>query len=260
MFESPSFPTPPSYQPPPDGMTELDAESVHVWRVELSRPQGALQELRALLSLDERERADRFRFDRDRDRFTVARATLRSLIGRYLGREPASLSFEYLDHGKPALADGQSRDGLAFNVSHSADLALIAFARQRDAGIDVEAIRPDRELLGIASRFFCPREVECLEAAGGDALSDLFFAFWTRKEAYLKARGVGLAGSLQAIDVSRATGEDRIDLQVAEPSGDDRRSWCLVDLPVDDGFRAALCAERMPREICLWSAAAGACG
>ena len=156
--------------------------------------------LESCLSDAERERAARFRFERDRRRFVVARARLREELAKRLGGRPEAVEFAYGDNGKPRLPN----QALQFSVSHCDDVALFAFSQTAQVGVDVEAIRPVREADAIAVQFFSP-----LEHAGYAALAPRdrllgFFRVWTRKEAYVKALGVGFSMALERFDLSVA--------------------------------------------------------
>src|SRR5688572_6835885 len=135
---------------------------VHVWRVPLDDSLAA--EMRPTLSPDECARADRFHFARDRNRFIVARGSLRMILGSYLDLAPVAVSFSYSSYGKPALSEADSAltNGITFNLSHANELALIAVTRDRQIGVDIEFIRPDFASEKIAARFFSPQEVEVL--------------------------------------------------------------------------------------------------
>lgn len=246
--------TPSSFDPATGELPRLDDACVDVWRASLTPPSEELSRLQRLLSNDESARAARFRFDVHRDRFTAARGLLRLLLGAYTNRDPSTLRLRYREHGKPALVSADGMNSVEFNVSHSADVALFAFSAMRETGVDVEEIRLERDFLDIAERFFSEREKDRLRDASPVEQSDLFFSFWTRKEAYLKARGVGISESLQAIDVSRAGDQGRVDLRVDGTPRESEQAWCLLDLPADDRFKAALCVDRAPETIRLWQA------
>jgi 4'-phosphopantetheinyl transferase len=155
-----------------------------------------------LLAQDERERAERFHFQVDRRRFIVGRIALRHLLGRYLERKPEAVRLCYNSWGKPGLVQTQSDIDLRFNVAHSAGIALVAVTLGRAIGVDIERIRPEVECLELARRYFSPREVAALEAAPATDHRIAFFTGWTRKEAYLKAHGVGLSLPLDRFSVS----------------------------------------------------------
>lgn len=156
--------------------------------------------LESCLSSAERERAAKFHFERDRRRFIVARARLREELAARLGISARQVEFAYGDNGKPRLAN----QALQFSVSHCDDVALFAFSHDAEVGVDIEAIRPVREADAIAVQFFSP-----LEHAGYAALAPRdrllgFFRVWTRKEAYVKALGVGFSMALERFDLSVA--------------------------------------------------------
>lgn len=204
------------------------AGEVRVWRIRLDQHPAVVRLLWGMLSGDERARAAQFRFARDRDRFTVAHAALRSILSGYLRIAPSSVRFRTSVYGKPVI-DGDPV--LRFNLSHSGDLALCAIAGEREVGVDVEQIRSDLEWEGLARRFFSTDEVAALEALDpGDRLEG-FLRCWTRKEAYLKARGEGLSLSLDSFTV----------LPAPEPSIAER--WQIVDLTPAPAYVAALAVE-----------------
>jgi 4'-phosphopantetheinyl transferase len=170
------------------------ADCVDVWTIPLDRSDVGLPGQLALLSPDERARAARFAHQRDRTGFAVARSALRSLLGRCVGRPPASLRFDLGEWGKPSLRDA---DGWRFNLSHSRSLAVLAVCRGRDLGIDIEMLRPTS--IDIAQRYFARDEVRRIQEAVDPASG--FYAHWTMKEAYLKATGEGLHSPLSIFSV-----------------------------------------------------------
>ncbi len=230
---------------------ELNEREVHVWRARLDAPASAARQFRELLSADERERAARFRFDKHQRRFTVARGVLRTLLGRYLGCEPEDLTFEYSEHGKPFLAGNQAID-LRFNLSHSHEIALFGFTIGRDIGVDVEQIRPDRSTREIAERFFSPAEVEALFALPKEQQTAGFFRCWTRKEAYIKAKGKGMSISLDSFAVSLSPEKPASLLWVRDHAEEPAR-WNLQELAVDADFATCVAVEFQPTVLRCWS-------
>ena len=184
----------------------LPDNDIAVWRASLDCESAALRNLEATLLPDEISRADRFHFPRDRARFVAARGILRTLLGAYLKREPQSLNFRYGPQGKPKLEQTQGIS-LHFNLSHKEGLGVYAFARQRQLGIDVEAIATEFPGEDIARRFFSPRERQELVGLSPDLRAEAFFLAWTRKEAYIKAQGPGLHIKLDSFDVTLTPGE-----------------------------------------------------
>ena len=170
----------------------MKTDEVHCWCVRLDVPLETAASLYATLTPDERRRCARLRFEHDRQRFTVARGALRDVLGRYLGIEPGRLRFVYNAFGKPELSP-EFGDELRFNVSHSADLAVIALADRADVGIDVEYIQEKADYADIARDFFSAAEVDQLNGLPHQLYAHGFLGCWTKKEAYGKARGQGIA-------------------------------------------------------------------
>jgi 4'-phosphopantetheinyl transferase len=220
----------------------LKSDEVHVWRSSLDLPASYLDSLLRTLAPDEQTRAGRFHFLEDQQHFIAARGILRAMLSRYLGVEPARLRFCYGDHGKPNLVKEFGGDALRFNISHSHGLALFAVARNREVGIDVEWVRSDIETDKIAGRFFSTLEVATLRGLPIGLQKVAFFNCWTRKEAYIKARGEGLSMPLDKFDVSLAPGADAALLCTrAEPPEADR--WSLRELFPGEGYVAAVAAQ-----------------
>lgn len=232
----------------PPGPVRLDTASVHLWRATLDLDEREAGRLAALLSEDEQARAARLRVPLARQRFVAGRGLLRHLLGVYLEVAPQSLRFAYRPHGKPYLHPDLGAPDVRFNLSHSQGLALFAFAAGREVGVDLEVIRSDRDHAKLASRFFSAREVQALQALEpGDRMAG-FFRCWTRKEAYLKARGEGLAIPLDSFSVSVAPGEPVCLLGVeGAPAETDR--WRMTNLDPAPGYAAALAVEGGPASI-----------
>jgi len=170
---------------------EPASDEVHTWCVSLDVPPDTSGDLYATLTSDERNRSARLRFERDRRRFVVAHGALRTLLGRYLGIPPGAVRFVYNRFGKPDLSPELGR--LKFSLSHSADLALIAIAADAEIGVDVELIREQSDWAELARCFFSAAEVDQLNGLPRPLHTQAFFSCWTKKEAYVKARGEGLA-------------------------------------------------------------------
>jgi 4'-phosphopantetheinyl transferase len=213
--------------------------AVHVLSARLDVAAARRGSLRATLSRDERERAGRFRFDVHRDRFVVARGLLREILGAFLGVSPARLAFEYGPHGKPSLAAPFAAEDLRFNVSHAGGLALYAVTRGAEVGVDVEAVGELPGAEDIAARFFSAREQADLLSLGPARRTEAFFACWTRKEAFLKATGDGLARPLDSFDVSLVPGlPARLERVEGEPREAGR--WSLAEVRPAPGLVGAV--------------------
>lgn len=233
----------------PTGPPALDEDAVHVWRIALAVPDAEHAERAAVLAPDERARGARFHFERDRRRWTAARGAVRALLAGYAGVPAASVAFRVGPHGKPALDGPAARAGLDFNVSHSGELALCAVTRARTVGVDVEAIRPDFATGEVARRFFAPAEVAALEALPPGERAEAFFACWTRKEAYIKARGTGIALGLDRFEVSLAPRGPAVLLATYDEPAAAKR-WRLVALTPGKGYAGALVTDGPVRLAC----------
>ena len=234
--------------PTPRRHPELAPTEVHVWRCPLAQPPNVRGALAAVLTAEERARAARFLRPEHRERWIVARGVLRRLLAGYHATDPATLAIVEGPHGKPALADDPA---LAFNLSHSHELALLAFTRRRALGIDVERLRADRELRRMATRFFTAGEAAALARLPDAELPAAFFRCWTRKEAYVKAKGTGFTTALAAFAVEVAPGAPPALTWVADDREEPAR-WRLVALDPEPGYAGALCAEAGDWRLRCW--------
>jgi 4'-phosphopantetheinyl transferase len=182
----------------------IAGSDVHVWAFPLGESEAIVRAWRELLSDDERLRADRFVFRRDRDRWIVARGALRHLLARYCGGDPATIAFHYASGGKPSIARGTAGGAgrVTFNLAHSQDRAILAVARGREIGADLEHARADFDPLPVAQRFFCGAELAAIRAAAPGSRREAFFRHWVAKESVLKANGAGLSLALDSFGVT----------------------------------------------------------
>lgn len=217
----------------------LDASEVHLWQASLDgRPADIFE---SFLSADELARANRFHFAEDRTHFVVARGVLRNLLAAYLGINCAELRFSYGAKGKPFLVlDGQTQ--INFNLSHSHGRAAFAFTRGREVGVDLEYVKEDFEAESIATRFFSRAEVLALRSVPGELRNQAFFNCWTRKEAYIKARGEGLSMPLDEFDVSLRPGEAAALLNNYREEREVTR-WSMRAIPTPAEYVGALVVE-----------------
>src|SRR5580658_10131471 len=224
--------------------TTLPENEVHLWGVDLAAVAVGEQRWQQLLSEDERARAARFHFSKDRQYFTATRALLRTILASYVRRDPTELVLHYSAKEKPSLTQTLSSSGgqVEFNVSHSGDVAMLAFSRGRALGVDVEQLRENFDHAAIARRFFSEQEQSQLAELPPPERYLGFFRCWTRKEAYIKAQGTGLSMPLDQFDVSLKPGE-RSALLSTRPDPAEAALWSLQEVQADDGYVAALCVR-----------------
>jgi 4'-phosphopantetheinyl transferase len=218
---------------------QLTSADVHLWQAGLDK--RLVDSVEHHLSADELSRADRFHFAKDRTHFVAARGLLRSLLSAYLGISSEELRFSYAEKGKPSLEEGH-RSAINFNLAHSHEMALYAFSHSRELGIDLEYMREDLANEDIARRFFSVREIKTLAAVPAELRKQAFFNCWTRKEAYIKARGEGLSMPLDEFDVSLRPDEPAALLANHKEPAEITR-WSMQSIPVPTGYVAALCVE-----------------
>lgn len=227
----------------PDQLS-LSPTVIHVWRSPLHQPPPSLLACQSFLSEDERQRAARFRRPLDRDRFIVARGTLRYCLGQYLDLSPDLLQFDSIAAGKPILASDHHCPPLQFNLSHSGNWLLLAVTLQTPVGIDLEELRPVAELEPLTRRFFSAREHQSIQRLPEAEQLSAFFQHWTAREACLKATGEGLT-KLQTLEL--VVSQDQV--QVHRWDGQDLQNWQVRSfVPLAD-YRAALAVRAPAPEI-----------
>jgi len=229
------------WSPAPKDLRLVNHE-VHVWRAQLELPPSQVKRLRGILTDDEVDRANRFSFEIDRQRFIAARGTLRSILSRYITIDPGHLRFYYNQYGKPFLDPEFSSYLLNFNLSHSGSMALYAITRNMEIGVDVERVHSDFAYEEIAKRFFSANEVSILRVIPTEKKLEAFYTCWTRKEAYAKAHGKGLSLPLDSFDVSFAPWEPPM-LSITKDEPQDRSLWTLLDLKPGLGYVGALAVK-----------------
>ncbi len=212
---------------------------VHLRLLPLGQPASIVEELATLLSPDEHERASRFHFDRDRNHFIVARGALRQMLGRYAGLPASAIRFLYGPFGKPYLAESVGQAKLEFSLAHSGDWALAGFSQGRMIGVDLEKVRALADYHELAQSNFAPAEAGSLLELPEERQLDGFFACWTRKEAYVKALGLGLSLDLSSflVSVNPCEGVEMI------PASETAKSHHLQGLNPVDGYWAAAAVE-----------------
>jgi len=218
----------------------LGARDVHVWRVSLDQPPAIAEGFCQLLSVDEQARAARFHFERDRQHFIVARGCLRTILARYLEIDPSEIQFTYTPYGKPELSPSTSQEQpLNFNLAHSGAFALYAFTQTGEIGVDLEYVRPEFAGDDIAQRFLSSDEVARLTELDASVRHEAFFNCWTRKEAFIKAKGIGLSLPLDQFDVTMAPGEPATLLRTRWDESEATR-WSLKAIDMGPSYVAAV--------------------
>lgn len=233
---------------PPAARPPLAEGAVHLWRASCESPPERIAALRAQLSDEERAKVDRFYFARDRERSTISYALLRRLVAGYTGAAPEQVRYSTGAYGKPALA-APAGSPLRFNVSHSGSQIYYAFALGRELGVDVEQERDNIGYEQLADHSFSPAERAALLALPPARRKRAFFACWTRKEAYIKARGEGLSHGLERFDV---TLDDPARLLATRDDPRNVERWSLHAVAAPPGYQAALCAEGPVDEVFCW--------
>ncbi|MGH8075976.1 MAG: 4'-phosphopantetheinyl transferase family protein [Lysobacter sp.] len=234
-------------------------KNIEIWWLSLEGDDGLIASYAALLSPDEKVRADRYRFERDRRRFIACRAQLRSLLTQYIGGSPAQISFQYNPFGKPALTPTPASSTVEFNVSNSGAYAACAVAARRRVGVDLEQLNPSTDLHPVADEILSPPEHAVFRntSCAGERSRQLL-RIWTRKEALLKAWGTGLSTSMRDVTVGAAAGAYHW-LSAAGGSAC-RQAWSLLDYPTPDGYIGAVAVEGTNAVVQfngLWSARNG---
>lgn len=226
-------------------------DEIHIWRFYLDQPAAYRQQVRPFLAADEEARAVRFVFEAHRHAFVVARGALRRILGLYLDCHPAEVAFTYNKHGKPALVPAQNLADLQFNLSHSGRIALLAVTQQHPLGVDVEQWRPDVANDEMAKFTFSEREYQTWLALPMVQQAAGFYSCWTRKEAFIKAHGLGLALDLKTFDIELHPNKPA-QLHAFRTNPAEVGQWQLQDIPIDEGYSAAVAVKAHGWQLHLW--------
>ena len=225
---------------------ELLSNEVHIWRENLDNVKPLLEDFAQLLSEDELVRARRFHFEQHRQRFIAGRGILRNILGRYLNVEPSQINFGYEPRGKPFLDESCNQINLKFNLSHSQNYALYVMSLNNSIGVDLECINSKTDVASLAQRFFSPSEFAVIESASDKQQQQLFFRYWTCKEAYLKATGTGLS-DLEKIEIS-LTSEQPARLNIPGVSDE----WNLLEIQPFSNCAATVAFTGRDLEFKYW--------
>lgn len=235
----------PSWDLPPVNL-KLHLGEVHLWRAWLDVPSHGIETMQVTISKAETERAEKFHFRGDRNRFIAAHSYLRQILARYLDMEPDEIRYTYNEHGKPELDPGFHQ--LRFNLSHSKSVGLIAVTMKSRIGVDVELIKDNEDITQIAQRFFSPGEIEQLLNQPDSQRDEAFFRCWTRKEAYLKALGVGMLIPLNQFEVDFVPG---VPPRIKHTGGNEGEAarWSLYHIDPQEKYIGALAVEGKPADL-----------
>ena len=229
----------------------LEPGQVHLWAAALNQFLDQSPKLAALLSPAELAGAEKFRFVEDRERFVIRRGLLRLLLSRYLQQLPAAIEFQHAAYGKPEVRSAGANAPLFFNTSHSADIAVCAITSACPIGVDIERTREIPDIQKIARRYFRPRETETLMALPADSRLHAFYACWTRKEAFLKTTGEGIAQGLAKVEVTLAPQDQPA---VVSLSGDRRahQQWQLQPFSPAPGYLGCVAYRHAVLALSQW--------
>lgn len=225
----------------PSQQLNLANHEIHLWNVSLQQSQKVVSEFNRMLSLEETARANRFYFEKDKNRFILGRGGLRKILSFYLQTKPEKLQIEVTKDGKPFLGNSEHAS-ITFNLSHSDDLALIAVSLHREIGIDLERLRPLTDLQHMIRRFFSSGECSAILSLPEEKQSAAFFQHWTAKEACLKAMGTGIRRPLNQVEL--LLNRDSLEEQVrVTEEGKQDAYWHIYRLRMKNGFAAALACK-----------------
>ncbi len=227
------------------GRIDLGPDQAHAWFISMESGSADQGDLSQLLSSDEKERAGRFHFEKDRKVFIIGRGALRLLLAGYTDRDAASLRFNYSSYGKPSLPGPAGPDNPAFSVSHSGTKILLAFSPGHPIGVDIEQVRRSPDLEDLARRYFSAAESGLFLSLPEADRPEAFTSCWVRKEAFLKAQGQGLSFGLDRFEVSLRPGDSARLVRIRDDEAEAKK-WTLYDLPVDSGYKAALATRARP--------------
>jgi len=230
----------------PANKRSLSDDEVDVWRVSLAPLGSMVNDFRDHLSGQENDRAEKFKFQNDRERYILTHGLLRVILSLYADVAPEELRFTENPYGKPELVHPSGLN-LTFNLSHSHERALIGIARGRQIGVDIEYVKNDFEWKEIVERFFSPREIQMINALPKDLQHRAFFTCWTRKEAYVKATGMGLSLPLKEFDVSPVPGAATLLL-----SSPEKTRWSMKEVEVAEAYVATVAVEGHDARIRYW--------
>ncbi|MFS4467938.1 4'-phosphopantetheinyl transferase family protein [Maribacter sp. 2210JD10-5] len=220
-------------------INELHTGELIIWTIDLSESKKGINFFNSILNKAEINKANAFRFDKDRDCYVITRGLLKTLLGFYWNKRPDQIELEYNSFGKPRLP---SRYGLKFNVSHSQNFSVICFLKDAEVGIDIENCKRDINLMDLAENFFSKKEVENLKKLPFLERDRAFYRCWTRKEAFIKAEGSGLSFPLKQFAVSL---DNDLEAELLNTYWDEKSkdNWTLKSFVPAEGYLAAIATK-----------------
>lgn len=224
---------------------KIENSEIHVWEIYLDYNSDKVDKYIDILSDEEKNKAFSFRFSDVRGRYIISHAALRLLLSEYLGKSFAEISFYTNKKGKPYI---KSNHGIYFNLSHSHKISVVAISKEQEIGIDIEYLLRKINLKDIARRFFTIKENEKLDALPENLKKEAFFRCWTRKEAYLKAKGFGISVSLKSVEVSLLP-EEKPEILAIDGLPMEQRNWSLFDIIHIHNYIGAIAAKGRYKNI-----------
>lgn len=228
----------------------LQNNEVHLWCADLNVSENTHKMLVKYLNNDELNRAARFVREQDRSHFIAARGILRDILNRYINLAPENIEFNYGEHGKPSLNPRQNQCNINFNLAHSQDLAIYAITRLNNLGVDIEYTKRNIEALDIAERFFSKNEIASMHVLSASEQVAAFYRIWTRKEAFVKAIGVGLSHPLDQFSVDGSLEKSAINFHTENPSI--KNDWYVYSITITNEYVAALSLEERNISMLKW--------
>ena len=237
-----------TWQKTPDTLS-VSKDHIDIWLCDLKQLSGDINNYYSVLSEDERQRADKLRVEDKKQQYIITRGALRQRLGLLTNIDPKDFVFEYLEHGKPVLANNHQCTDIKFNVSHSNDLALIAIAQEQNIGIDIEKINCESNHQALMTRFFSKAEQTEFQTMPDANMARAFCACWTRKEAFIKAVGDGVSYGLDKFDVTVDLENQSPEINLHKPT---EKRWSAINLPINDEYMACLVSDRDGLSVRCW--------
>lgn len=219
--------------------------NVHVWQFNISQTKHRYNYFHNLLSKDEKIKAARFKFEKDKIASVLARGALRHLLSKYLDCPATNIIFHYNKYGKPQLTNNKT---IKFNVSHAGEVVVIAFIENNDIGIDVEHIKYNFNVFDVVDSYFSKTEIEALHKLPENLQTEAFFRGWTRKEAFIKAKAKGLSFPLDSFSISMDS-DEKAELIETLWDPEEKKLWQIIPFKTEANYKAALAVKSVNATI-----------